>query len=242
MCIFMAPVVAAGAGASLGAFGLSTGAAAAGASLGAFGLSTGAAAAGAASGLSFAGMASGFSSLLSGFQAASPFLSMGTSLASGYMQYQGQRAQQRSQAAYYAYQGQVARNNQILAERQSNLVLAAGESQEAAHRRKVAQIKGAQAAGLSASGVAITEGTSALDILGDTAALGELDSMTIRNNAKNEAYGIRLQALQYGRQAEFMDTASAAQIDFLGPAGSLMETAGTVSDKWYRYKRSGLMN
>lgn len=223
MCIFMAPAVAA-VGSGMGF------------------MATAGVGGGIASTVSLAGMASGFSSLLSGFQAASPFLSMGTSLASGYMRYQGQRAQQRSQAAYYAYQGQVARNNQILAERQSNLVLAAGESQEAAHRRKVAQVKGAQAAGLSASGVAITEGTSALDILGDTAALGELDAMTIRNNAKNEAYGIRLQALQYGRQAEFMDTASAAQIDFLGPAGSLMETAGTVSDKWYRHKRSGLMS
>lgn len=46
---------------------------------------------------------------------------------------------------------------------------------------------------MSASGIDLST-AGALDILGDTAAMGELDALTMVNNASREAYGYRMQA------------------------------------------------
>ncbi|MGO3685493.1 MAG: hypothetical protein ACTJGV_12290, partial [Proteus vulgaris] len=54
-------------------------------------------------------------------------------------------------------------------------------------------LAGTQAATMSASGIDLST-AGALDILGDTAAMGELDALTMVNNASREAYGYRMQA------------------------------------------------
>lgn len=55
-------------------------------------------------------------------------------------------------------------------------------------------IQGAQRAAAGASGVDPNVG-SALDLQADTGFLGELDALTIKNNAAREALGLRSQAL-----------------------------------------------
>lgn len=75
-----------------------------------------------------------------------------------------------------------------------------GQRQEMLHRLKVEQLKGSQRAAAAASGALVTEG-SPMDILFDTERLGEMDAMTLRYNAAMEAWGHKMQGVQYGTQA-----------------------------------------
>ncbi len=131
------------------------------------------------------------------------------------------------------YNAAVARNNQIIAEQQAQDALKRGQIAEDEQRRKTAQIRGAQRASLAASGVALDQGAP-LDILGDTAAFGELDALTIRNNADREAYGYRVQGMNFAAEAGLADARAGAarQAGMIGAAGTLLSGAGTVMDRW----------
>lgn len=84
------------------------------------------------------------------------------------------------------------RNAQI-AEIQAKDALARGRVEAKRARRQTEQVIGAQRTGFAAQGVDVNRG-SALDIQADAAYLGELDALTIRNNAAKEAWGYRTQA------------------------------------------------
>lgn len=62
-------------------------------------------------------------------------------------------------------------------------------------RVKTKQAIGTQRTALAANGVDVNSG-SASQLQDDTAMLGELDALTIQNNAAREAYGYRVQATQ----------------------------------------------
>jgi len=87
--------------------------------------------------------------------------------------------------------------NRRLAEAQGSDALVRGSIEEQRYRREIAQIVGAQKAAFGQRNVAVS-GT-ALDILSDTAQLGEEDALTIRNNAAREAWGYRNQASEASR-------------------------------------------
>jgi hypothetical protein len=70
-----------------------------------------------------------------------------------------------------------------------------GEKEANAYRAAVKKIVGKQRARLAAQGLDTTSG-SAGDLVGETGLMGELDALTIRNNARREAYGFRVQARQ----------------------------------------------
>ena len=68
-----------------------------------------------------------------------------------------------------------------------------GQRNESRLRLAVRGIIGAQRSAFAAAGVDVNTG-SAAEIQADTAALGEQDALTIRNNAALEAWGYRTQA------------------------------------------------
>lgn len=72
---------------------------------------------------------------------------------------------------------------------------ARGRESEKRHRQDVKQLIGDQRAALAAQGVEVDSG-SAAEIQEQTAELGELDALTIRNNARLEAMGLRIGASQ----------------------------------------------
>lgn len=85
--------------------------------------------------------------------------------------------------------------NARVAEFQAQDALERGAVLEKRRRRVTQQVIGAQRAGLAAQHVDINDpGSSAVDVQADAAYLGELDAMTIRNNAAREAWGFRVQA------------------------------------------------
>lgn len=109
------------------------------------------------------------------------------------------------------------------AELQAEDALARGKVEEKKARRQTEQVIGSQRAGLAGQGVDVNTG-SALETQADAAYLGELDALTIRNNAAKEAWGYRVQATDLRergkiakREGEF-----GAFNTILGSAGSLL--------------------
>lgn len=142
--------------------------------------------------------------------------------------YQTAQAQQASSR----YQARVAENNAKIGEWQAQDALRRGEQAETDQRRKAAQIKGAQTASMAARGIDISTG-SALNILSDTDYLGEIDALTIRDNAKREAWGHRVGAQNDTNNASML-RASADSISPLGAgATSLLTSAPQVARNWY---------
>jgi hypothetical protein len=90
-----------------------------------------------------------------------------------------------------------AKTNAALSEAQANDALLRGTIEESRYRRQIAQIAGRQRAEFGARNVAAS-GT-ALDLLADTAGVGEEDAQTIRSNARRQAWGYRNQANEQSR-------------------------------------------
>lgn len=132
-----------------------------------------------------------------------------TAVVSGYGQYQqGQ------------YQEKVAKNNAIIQQRMADDALSRGQRAENEHRLKVAMLKDKQRTAIAAGGREISG--SAFDVLEDTEAMGELDALTIRQNASNEAWGNLVNASNYRAQGKLdrMAGTSGAATTILSGAGS----------------------
>ncbi len=164
--------------------------------------------------------------------------SLGLTALGTVMQIGGQQQQAQSNQGLYAYQAAVARNNQTQA---NNLAVDAetrGNAEELRQRRKTALIMGTQQAALAAQGTDL-EG-SPTDILGDTAATGELDALTIRSNAAREAWGYRTKGVEYGNEVALANArVGMSGLSAFGVGASLIGGAGAVADKWYRFNKAG---
>lgn len=152
-------------------------------------------------------------------------------------------AQEQGQAQQAAlnYQAGVARNNQIIAEQYAQAETQKGQRLEDEKRQATAQREGAIRAAVGASGLETSSG-SPLRLQEDTAKLGELDALTIRNNAERAAYGYRVQGLNYASQAQLddMGSSSAARSGALGAWSSIIGGASSVSGKWASFRQSGI--
>ena len=107
-----------------------------------------------------------------------------------------------------------------------------GTKAEQAQRLKVAQLKSSQRAGFAARGVALDEG-SPLAILQDTDMMGEMDALTIRDNAEKEAWGARMQGANYSSDSAMLSARSGAESPTGAAFGSLLTGAGAVASSWY---------
>lgn len=105
-----------------------------------------------------------------------------------------------------------------------------GRADEAEVRRRNAGFIGRQAAGFGASGAEINTGSS-LEILGDTAQLGELDALRIRNNAEREAF-----AFETGAEISRTQGQNARTSSFLSAGGTVLTGGSLVAERWQRFK------
>ncbi len=151
----------------------------------------------------------------------------------------GQANRAQADAGQASYMAQVARNNQIIADRNATLALQQGQVQEDRQRLKTAQVLGSQRAALAAQGGDVNAGSD-LDILGDTARAGESDAQAIHNNTMLRAYGHQLEATSAGGQANLYSANAAntmANLPF-GIGSSLLGGASSLADKWAGYLRN----
>lgn len=140
------------------------------------------------------------------------------------------------------YQAQVARNNQTIASQNADAATQAGAVQEQNQRFKNAEQMGTIRATLAANGGDIGSG-SALDIQSDAARLGEVDALTIRNNAARNAYGYQAQGANFGADAG-LDVARGKQAQTagtMGAASSILGSASQFGNQYANFSKSGLI-
>jgi hypothetical protein len=97
--------------------------------------------------------------------------------------------------------------NSKLADLQAGDAIQRGFKAASAYLKSARRLRGAQRASLAGQGVDLGEG-SALEIQKDTQHLSEIDAMTIRNNAWQEAWGFKMQALDLTGRANFTGISS----------------------------------
>lgn len=142
-----------------------------------------------------------------------------------------------AQKAQYNYQAQVAKKNAEIAQNNADQKRQEGIEEARQQRMKTLRTIGSQQAAMAANGIDISSGT-ALDVVEDTAAIGELDALTTRYNYETQAVGFEQQASNFNNQAN-LDTfagQNAYKSGMTSAIGSgfkgLADTA-SVASKWY---------
>lgn len=100
--------------------------------------------------------------------------------------------------------------NASIAEQQATDALSRGQVDEERFRQGVRALIGSQRAGFASQGVDVGSG-SALATQADASYLGELDALTIRNNAAREAWGYKVQAQDARMGGQYQAQAANAQ-------------------------------
>lgn len=129
----------------------------------------------------------------------------------------------QSQKKAGEYNAQVQRDQADFANQKGSIL--AGEEQDKARR-----VAGIQRSQMAAGNVNISTG-SPLDILTETAGVGQLNALRTINNAQREAYGLNASAdmdLYKGKEA--------GKAGYLNAAGSMLSGAGGVYSMYSKFK------
>ena len=150
--------------------------------------------------------------------------------------------QSQAQSAQAKYQAAVARNNQIIARQNADDALKRGDIEAQKQRQKVQLMLGQQRAGFAAQGADLTSG-SVLDILGDTAATGELDRLTILNNSAREARQYMLQGVNFQADAQLyqMQAKQAQTAGYFDATSSFLGGASKVGSSYIDFHDKGFI-
>ena len=108
--------------------------------------------------------------------------------------------QGKQQQAMYNYQAQVAEENAKIANKNAANERQTGIEEARLQRMKTLQAVGSQQAAMAANGMDVTQGTS-LDIIEDTAAMGELDALQIQTNYERKALAYEQQGLNFSNES-----------------------------------------
>lgn len=156
---------------------------------------------------------------------------------SAYQTVSGFQSAQRQASAASAqgqYQKTIFDQNAKMADLQATDALQRGQLAEQRSRLETRQQIGSTRADLAAQGIDVGSG-SAADVQASQAGVGELDALTIRNNAAREAYGYKVEALnasQQGRLAAFSGDQAASGYRVRG-VSTLLTGGLNVADRLY---------
>ena len=92
--------------------------------------------------------------------------------------------------------------NAQYADWQAKDAITRGQVNEKRARQNTEQVIGAQRTSFAAQNVDVNQGSS-LDVQADAAYLGELDALTLRNNAAKESYGFSVQASDLRKRGKY---------------------------------------
>lgn len=131
------------------------------------------------------------------------------------------------------YAREVGAYNEAAANLQANDVLVRGAEGVRRQRAGVRQLIGAERASMAAQGQDLEDG-SAADVQADAAYLGELDAITISQNAAREAWGYRVagQNERIRGQIGYAEGTTRA-------VGTILSTAGSLALTKYGMTRGG---
>ena len=152
----------------------------------------------------------------------------------------GQKKEADAAERTAAYQAGVLLANQIAATRAAEDARQRGEQAAARQRKGTRQLIGKQRSVLAANGVMVDSG-SALDIVSETAGLGEEDALQMLFNAEREALDYERLGRQAGSDAGMAISSGSAiaRATSLNSVGTLIGGASRVADRWYQYRREG---
>jgi len=136
-------------------------------------------------------------------------------LVGGMMQAQGQ-----TQNA--DFQSGMMKQNADFKLRTADETINAGNTSADWQRVRAGQAVGTQRSAQAANGIDVNSG-SAAQLQDDTAMLGELDALTIQNNAAREAYGYRVQAKQ-----DILNASQTVQNGKTAATGSILGGLGSA--------------
>ena len=167
-------------------------------------------------------------------------VSMGLSLLGGMASANAQYNEGMANADAYTYQAQVAKNNAIIANQNTNWATEFGDVSATAESMKSAGEIGALKARQGASGVDVNTGSNA-DVRAGAERLAEVNALTVKSNAAREAYGYTVQKSNYTNQAHLDEVASAdakqgANTNYWA---TLLGTAGSVAGQYSRWQSVG---
>lgn len=173
---------------------------------------------------------------------AAPVLSLALTAVSTAVGVMGSIQQGKAAQAQANYQAQVSENNAKITQWQAQDAIARGKVEEEQHRKQVARFLGTQRAGIAGSGFELGDETS-MSILGDTAAMGELDALTIRSNAAREAWGYQVQGSNFQADAGMSRLAgkNARSSSYWQAGGDLLSGASRFGTQYADFKSKGLL-
>lgn len=154
----------------------------------------------------------------------------------------GEMQAAKAQSQALQYQAAIARNNQIIAQRRAEDARQRGELESNLQRQRSRLLTSQQRAALAGAGVTVDQ-DSALQLTEDTAALGELDALTIRSNAEREALGFESEASNFGAEASLQTSAASNALSSgrLKAGATLLSGFGSVANKWYGFKKEKVL-
>lgn len=132
--------------------------------------------------------------------AASQFAMASGSLTTSILQSSAMNAKGKFDQAQYE-------ENAGLAELQAQNAILRGDVAAGNKVKQTKQVIGAQRTALASQGIDVSQG-SALELQYDTRRTGELDAVMIKNNAWQEAWGYKMQALNYQGSGMFAKSAA----------------------------------
>lgn len=121
----------------------------------------------------------------------------------------GMQQGKQQEAAANSAAGQ-ARQNAFFANDAANDAITRGRNDASLQRMRTASALGSQRAAMAENGGVIDADSNAR-LQEDTAMLGEMDALTIQNNAAREAYGYKVQAIQGVSNANALQTQGQTQ-------------------------------
>ncbi len=142
--------------------------------------------------------------------------------------------QANAQKANAEFQEDQAKENAKGAEAQAQSATMTGLVEEDRQRQRTRAFLASQRTTLAANNLDMSTGTP-LELLGDTAAMGEQDALTIRANAAREAWGYRSQSVDFRNQGAIARATGKNQsrATYLTTAGNAA-TSGATAYSGYR--------
>jgi|SRR5581483_5704259 len=160
-------------------------------------------------------------------------LGLGTKLLGGAMSASATGQKSRADRAALEYQASVDEYKAKLADFGASDALYRGEQNTFTSRLREGAAEGTQRAAFASRGVSLDEG-SPLNVLADTRFMGNLDAATIGDNAAKEAWALRVTGDTMRKNAAFLRSAAGAINPRMSETGSLLNSAGSVADSWYK--------
>lgn len=145
----------------------------------------------------------------------------------------------KSQKSGLQFQADIADINAQMSDLSARQTMLQGQREEQKVRLATGNVKAGQRVALAANGIDIANSPTALAQLTTTDVIGEIDAMTVAENALRSAWGYRTQAGNSRIEAAVKRGVADGINPGMQAAASLLGNSGQVASSWYSMNKSG---